>query len=144
MNRRDAIGVLICATAASLCAKAQSPGKARRVGVLMGYSEADSAVQGLLAVFKRSLAERGWTEGQNLQMDIRWSGADVNRASELAKEIMSLHPELIVATSTPATAAAQRETKTIPIVFMIVSDPVGSRFGRTLSRPGGKDRKSVV
>src|SRR6185436_4856461 len=86
---------------------------------------------------KESLAALGWAEGGNLSIELRWSAGDVNRASVLARELLALQPELIVCTTTPVTAALQRETRTVPIVFTSVSDPVGSGFARTLSRPGG-------
>lgn len=139
MNRRDTL-LALCAFGAAVtpfAARAQQPGKVRRIGVLLGQAENDSGAQSRFAVFKESLAALGWAEGRNLSIELRWSAGDVNRASVLARELVALQPELIVCTTTPVTAALQRETRTIPIVFMAVSDPVGSGFVKTLSQPGG-------
>ena len=139
MNRRETL-IALCALGAAVtpfAAPAQQPGKVRRIGVLLGQAESDSAAQSRLAGLKESLAALGWVEGRNLSIEIRWSGGDVKRASALAKELVALKPEVIVCTTTPVTAALQRETRTIPIVFTAVSDPVGSGFVKTLSQPGG-------
>src|SRR5262249_6105299 len=85
----------------------------------------------------RGLSQLGWTDGRNLRMDIRWPGDNVDRMRTFAKELVDLQPEVIFASSTPVTAALQRETRTIPIIFAIVSDPVGAGFVATLPRPGG-------
>jgi putative ABC transport system substrate-binding protein len=111
--------------------------KVRRIGVLMGYAESDPEARLRLAAFKEGLAVLGWVEGRNLWIDLRWGAGDVNRASAFAKELVALKPEMILSNTTPVTAALQRETTTIPIVFTIVSDPVGSGFVKTLARPGG-------
>ena len=139
MKRRNALTALATFGAAikPFCTGAQVVEKVRRIGVLMGYAENDSEAQMRLAAFKESLATSGWIVGRNLRIDIRWSAGDVNRASAFAKELVSLQPEVILSSSTPATAALQRETSTIPIVFTVVSDPVGSGFVKALSRPGG-------
>jgi putative ABC transport system substrate-binding protein len=111
--------------------------RVRRVAVLLGYSAADPVAQVRFAAFREGLRALGWVEGRNLKMDVRWSAGDPQRASMLAKELVALGPEVILANTTPVTAAVQRETLTIPIVFTVVSDPVGSRFVMNLSRPGG-------
>ena len=125
------------ASLAPLAGFAQQQGKMRRIGILLGYAESDPEAQLRLAAFKDRLAALGWTEGSNLKMDIRWTAADVNRASAFAKELVALQPDVILSNTTAVTAALQRETQTIPIVFTVVSDPVGSGFVKTLSRPGG-------
>jgi putative ABC transport system substrate-binding protein len=78
----------------------------------------------------------GWVDGRNLRIDLRWSAGDINRASALAKEMVALQPEVILSNTTPVTAALQRESRNIPIVFTIVSDPIGSGFVKSLARPG--------
>ena len=115
----------------------QQPDKVRRIGMLLGWAENDPEAQLRAAAFKDRLAGLGWTEGRNLRIDVRWSAGDVDRASAFAKELVALRPEVIVSGTTPVTAALQRETRTIPIVFAVVSDPVGSGFVETLARPGG-------
>jgi putative ABC transport system substrate-binding protein len=122
-----------------LAARAQQPDRIRRVGVLMVGDENDPerGEKGWLSRFTQGLAELGWTDGRNLRMDARWTGDSVDRARMYAKELVDLQPDVILASSTPVTAALQRETRTIPIVFVIVSDPVGSGFVADLARPGG-------
>jgi putative ABC transport system substrate-binding protein len=128
------VGALL---AAPLAARAQESGRTRRVGVLMGWAEKDAESERRIATFKEALAGLGWVEGRNLALDVRWAAADVGRAALLAKELVASRPEVILSTATPPTAALQRETRTIPIVFALVTDPVGSGFVKTLARPGG-------
>jgi putative ABC transport system substrate-binding protein len=90
-----------------------------------------------LAAFVRQLEELGWAEGRNLQIDYRWGAGDPERMQVFAKELVELQPNVILARSTPVTAALLRQTRTIPIVFTVVSDPVGERFVESLARPGG-------
>ncbi|MSQ72878.1 MAG: ABC transporter substrate-binding protein [Betaproteobacteria bacterium] len=139
MNRRDTLAALAAlgAAAGPFGVAAQQPGNMRRLGILMGQSENDQEVQARLAAFKERLQALGWVEGRNLKIEIRWAVADVNRASQFAKELVALKPDAILAHTTPVTAALQRETRTIPIVFAVVSDPVGSGFIASLPRPGG-------
>ena len=103
----------------------------------MGYAEDDPKAQSRLAAFKKRLNALGWTEGNNLQIDTRWAGGDVNRAAGFAKELLVSQPEVILSNTTPVTAALHRETKKVPLVFLIVSDPIGSGFVESLPRPGG-------
>jgi putative ABC transport system substrate-binding protein len=119
-----------------LAARAQQPAMSR-IGVLMAYDENDPVAKVLLSGFTQGLAELGWTNGRNLRMDIFWTGTNVDRIRMFAKELVDLQPDVILANSTPVTAALQRETRTIPIVFVIVSDPVGDGFVASLPRPGG-------
>ena len=139
ITRRDTLLALFALGAAArpFTLKAQQPDKMRRIGVVMGFAENDSEAQSRLAAFKEKLAALNWTVGRNLSIEVRWSEGDVNRASMLAKELVALRPEVILSGTTPVTAALQRETRTIPIVFTVVSDPVGSGFVETLARPGG-------
>jgi putative ABC transport system substrate-binding protein len=138
MRRREFI-TLIGGTVVAWprAARAQQPGRMRRIGVLMEFDENDPEAKANLAGFTRGLAELGWTDGRNLRMDIRWAAADVDRTRMFAKELVDLQPEMILANTTPVTAALQRETRTIPIVFVNVADPIGAGFVASLPRPGG-------
>jgi len=138
MRRRDFITILGGAAATwPLATRAEQPGRMQRIGVLMGYDENDPRAQSLLSTFKQELAALGWIEDRNLRIDHRWAAGDVNRADAFAKELVALRPNVILSNTTPVTAALHRETKTIPLVFVVVSDPVGSGFVESLSRPGG-------
>jgi putative ABC transport system substrate-binding protein len=137
MQRRDFIVLLGVAAAWPVAARAQQPERMQRIGVLMGYDENDPRAQSLLSAFKQELAALGWIEDRNLRIDYRWAAGDVNRAGAFAKELVALQPKVILSNTTPVTAALHRETKTIPLVFVVVSDPVGSGFVESLPRPGG-------
>ena len=137
MNRRDLITLVGGAAAAwPLVARAQQNG-VRRIGVLMGWAESDPDAKADLAAFVQGLAQLGWAEGRNVQIDYRWANGDVERMRTFAKELVGLRPNVILANTTPVTAALQRETRAIPIVFVIVSDPVGAGLVASLARPGG-------
>ena len=137
MRRRELLGALGGAAAAwPLAARAQQTGPMRRIGILMGGAKGDSQNEVGLTAFSKSLQELGWTEGNNIRIDIRWAAGNVERMKNFAKELVGLQPDLLIAHTTQPTAALQRETKTIPIVFLIVSDPVGSGFVASLPRPG--------
>ena len=120
-----------------LTAWAQQPSGIRRVGVLIAFDENDPEAKAYLSGFTQGLAELGWTNSRNLYMDVRWAAGIVDRMRMSAKELLDLQPDVILAHGTPATAAFQRDTRTIPIVFASVSDPVGEGFVESLSRPGG-------
>ena len=139
MRRRAFITLLAAAAAWPLAARAQQPNPARRLAVLMLGDENDPVrgTNGWLATFTRRLAELGWTDGRNLRMDVRWDGDNVDRIRMYAKELADLQPDLILAPTTPQTAAFHEQTRTIPIVFVMVSDPIGSGFVASLPRPGG-------
>jgi putative ABC transport system substrate-binding protein len=109
----------------------------RRIGVLMSGDENDPEGKARLSGFTEGLAELGWTDGRNMRMDVRWAAAAVDRMRMFAKESVDLQPDVILANTTPVTAALQRETRKIPIVFVNVADPVGSGFVASLPRPGG-------
>jgi putative ABC transport system substrate-binding protein len=136
MRRREVITLLGAAAAWPLAARAQQNG-VRRIGVLMGWAETDPEAKADLAAFVQGLAQLGWAEGRNLRIDYRWANGDVERMRTFAKELVDLRPDVILANTTPATAALQRETRAIPIVFVIVSDPVGAGLVASLARPGG-------
>jgi putative tryptophan/tyrosine transport system substrate-binding protein len=136
--RREFIAILGGATLGlRLAAHAQQVGQFRRIGILLGSSEGDPQAQAGLAKLTKALQELGWTDGSNIRIDYRWANADVERMQTFAKELVDLKPDLIVGHTTPVVAALQRQTKTIPIVFVIVSDPVGSGFVASLPHPGG-------
>ena len=137
MRRREFIAGLGGAAAWPLAARAQQPDRMRRIGVLMAWDENDPEAKACLSGFTQGLAELGWTDGRNLRMDVRWAAGNVDRMRMFAKELVDLQPDVILANSTPVTAALQRETRTIPIVFVTVSDPVGAGFVASLPRPGG-------
>lgn len=137
MERRHFIALVCGAAALPLGVLAQQSERARRVGVLIGYAEDDVETQARLAEFRRDLAQLGWQEGRNLQLELRFAPADLRKAELFAKELAAMRPEVLVGNSTPATAALLHATSTIPIVFVGVSDPVGSGFVQSISRPGG-------
>jgi putative ABC transport system substrate-binding protein len=139
INRRETITLLGGAAAAAwpLAARAQPGDRVRRIGVLMPFDENDPVWKPRLSAFTKALADLGWTDGRNVRMDLRWAGGDTNRIRALARELVGLQPDIIVTIATPATAAVQRETRTIPIVFAGVSDPVASGIVARLNRPSG-------
>jgi len=137
MRRRQFIAGLGSAAAWPMAARAQRGERVRRVGVLMGYDESDPEGKARLSGFTQGLTELGWTEGRNVRMEVRWAADNVDRVRALAKELVDLKPDVILASNTPTTAALQRETRMIPIVFSAVSDPVGEGFIANISHPGG-------
>src|SRR2546423_3408264 len=137
MQRRDFVTLLGGAAAWPMVARAQQPGRLRRIGALMSWEESDPEIKTFLSGFMQGLAKLGWTDDGNVRMEVRWAGSNVDRLRMFAKELVDLQPDVILATSTPSTAALQQATRTIPIVFAGMSDPVGAGFVASLSRPGG-------
>ena len=137
MNRRQFITLLGGAAAWPLSAYAQQGNRVRRIGVLMAGDENDPLRKSRLSTFTQTLAGLGWTDGRNLRIDLRWHGDDINRARALAQELVGLQPDMIVTYGEVATLAVQRETRTIPIVFSNVGDPVASGIVARLDRPSG-------
>lgn len=138
MRRREFITLLGgSAIAWPLAARAQQPERMRRVGVLMGYPEGDKQAQAGVSALRKGLQNLGWIEGQNMHSDYRWAGPDPEKARTYAKELAGMLPDVIVSSTNQVTAIVQHETRTIPIVFAFVGDPVGSGFVQSLSRPGG-------
>jgi putative ABC transport system substrate-binding protein len=138
MRRREFITLVGGAMATwPVAARAQQPDRMRLIGVLMAYAESDSTAQSWLATFRAALAKLGWTEGSNLRIELRWSAADPDKIMAFTKELVDLRPDVIFGQSTPAIRALARETKTIPIVFAFVTDPIGSGFAANLAHPGG-------
>jgi putative ABC transport system substrate-binding protein len=140
MKRREFITLLggaVSPVVWPLGARAQQPDRVRRIGALLAYAESDSEAQAMIAAFREGLQKLGWTEGRNVRIDYRWAAADAELMQRFAKELVALQPDLIVSNTTPTTAALLQQTRTIPIVFANVSDPVGSGFVASLPRPGG-------
>jgi putative ABC transport system substrate-binding protein len=138
MRRREVIQ-LIAGAAASwpLTARAQQRDEIRRIGVIVNVAADDPEALASVAAFKQSMQQLGWREGRNLQIDFRGTAGDPERMQAFAKELIALKPHLILTRSTPVTAALLRQTRSIPVVFTVVSDPVGDRFVESLARPGG-------
>jgi putative tryptophan/tyrosine transport system substrate-binding protein len=120
-----------------MVARAQRAEGLRRIGVLMPYEENDPFAKLQLSTLTQALADLGWTDRRNVRMDFRWAGAEIDRIGAFAQELVALQPEVIVASSTPVAAALQRETRTIPIVFVNVSDPVVSGIVAAFNQSGG-------
>ena len=138
MRRREFITLLGGAAASwPLAARAQQSERVRRIGILYGVSGTDLEGQAWDAAFRKRLAELGWIDGRNVHVEYRWTGGNLDRTKLFANELVQPSPDVLVAVTTPATAALQRETRTIPIVFTSVSDPVGSGFVASLRKPGG-------
>jgi ABC-type uncharacterized transport system substrate-binding protein len=137
MRRREFMALLGGAAAWPLAARAQQPERMRRIGVLMSYAESDGEGQALVAEFQKGLQKLGWAEGRNIRFDYRWAALDAELMQRFAKELTALQPDLIFSHNTPTTAAMLQQTRTIPIIFAVVADPVGSRFIESLTRPGG-------
>ena len=138
MRRRDFITVLGgTAVVLPLAARAQSD-RVRRIGVLMAHAENDPEFQAYIAAFREGLQKLGWTEGRNIRIDSRWGALDdAESRQRSAKELVALQPDLILTQNTPPTASMLQQTRTIPIIFVVVADPVGSGFVESLARPGG-------
>jgi putative ABC transport system substrate-binding protein len=137
VRRREFITLLGASAAWPLAARAQQPDGVRRIGVLMAYSESDPEAQANFAAFRQGLQKLGWTDGRNLRIDSRWAALDAELMQRYAKELIALQPDLILSSSTPTTATLLHQTRTIPIIFASLVDPVGSGFVASLSRPGG-------
>src|SRR5215467_14614039 len=137
MRRREFIAGLGGAAAWPLAARAQLGDRVRRIGVLMPGDENDLVERTFVSAFTQALAGFGWTDGRNLRMDVRSAGGDTNRIRALAQELVGLQPDIIVAGGAPVTVALQRETRTIPIVFVGLTDPVASGMLERVNRPGG-------
>jgi putative ABC transport system substrate-binding protein len=138
MRRRQFITLLGGAAVWPLTAQAQQDGPVRRIGVLMAHSEADPEFQNYLNAFRQALRKLGWIEGRNVRIETRWGALDDAEArQQSAKELLALTPDLILTQNTPPTASMLQQTRNIPIVFVIVADPVGSGFVESLPHPGG-------
>ena len=139
VHRRDFLK-FIAGSAASwpLAASAQQAGRTRRIGVLMAHAENDPEFRTYVSAFREGLEKFGWKDGRNVHIDFRWGALDDAEARQrAAKELIELQPEIILTQNTPPTASMLQQTRTIPIVFVIVADPVDSGFVQNLARPGG-------
>jgi putative tryptophan/tyrosine transport system substrate-binding protein len=137
VKRREFITLLGAGAAAwPVTTRAQQAERMRRIGVLLGFAEDDPETKARLAAFRQGLEKRGWTEGRNVRIDYRFALAGA-QAQVLAKELVALQPDVIFTHATPLVAALQRESRTIPIVFAGLADPIGSGFVASLPRPGG-------
>jgi len=137
MKRREFVALVGGAAAWPLAAGSQQPDQMRRIGVLMNVAAADPEGQAQVAAFLQALQQLGWTEGRNVRIDTRWGENDVELDRRYATELLAFAPDVILASSTLSVAALRRVTRTSPIVFAGVSDPVGAGFVDTLARPGG-------
>src|SRR6516164_3781526 len=139
MRRRKFITLLGGAAAAwPLASHAQQGGRMRRIGVLMPLAADDPMGQARIAALREGLEKLGWTEGRNIRIDTRWTTTgEVESMQRFAKELVALQPDLIVTQSTPITATILQETRTLPIVFALVADPIGSGFVASFAKPGG-------
>ena len=138
LGRRDFITLLGGAAVAwPLAAHSQQPAQIRRIGVLMNRAANDPAGQARVVAFREVLQQLGWTDGRNLRIDTRWGEDVVDLERRYAAELVALAPDVILASGTLSVAALQRVTRTLPIVFVAVIDPVGAGFVDTLARPGG-------
>jgi putative tryptophan/tyrosine transport system substrate-binding protein len=146
MRRRDFISLVGgSAVAWPLAARAQQGDRVRRIGVLMAFAESDPEAQAQLAAFREGLQNLGWAEGRNIRLDSRWATpGDAESRQRFAKELVALQPDLILSHSTPNTATLLQQTRTIPIVFAQVADPVGSGFVASFPRPGGNVTGFIV
>jgi ABC-type uncharacterized transport system substrate-binding protein len=138
IRRRDFITLLGGAAAAwPLAARAQQAERVRRIGVLMNFAPDDAEGQARIAAFLQALQQLGWSDGRNIRIDYRWAAGDAAHFQRYAEELLALAPDVILASATPSVQALQQATRTVPIVFTIVVDPVGAGFVDSLARPGG-------
>jgi putative tryptophan/tyrosine transport system substrate-binding protein len=146
MKRREFIALLGGTVLAwQLDARAQQPDRMRRIGVLMGYPESDGEAQAYIAAFRDGLQRLGWTEGRNITIYTRWATpADAESMRRFAKELVALQPDLILSNTTPTTAALLQQTRSVPLVFAMIADPVGSGFVTSFAQPGGNVTGFVV
>jgi len=138
VRRREFITLLGGAAVSwPLAARAQQTERMRRIGVVVAYAESDPEAQTRVIAFRQALGGLGWIEGRNVTMEYRWGAGDVDRARAFATELVSLKPDIILAHGTPAVTALRAVTRTIPVVFVSVIDPVGAGHVQSLARPGG-------
>jgi len=137
MRRREFITLVGGAASLPFAARAQQPGQPARVGVLMGISDSDPEAAPRVDALEKGLSDLGWHKGRNIKLEYRWTAGDPDLTLVLAKEIIELKPNVIVVHSSPAVAALRKLTSTIPMVFVLIADPLGSGFVDSLAHPGG-------
>lgn len=140
ISRRHFVATLGGAAAAwPLAARAQQSQGMQRLGMLMAYAERDREGQAFVATFREALAKLGWVEGRSIHIDVRWAPASDDAASRLrfAQELIIIRPDLILSHGTPNTVTLHQETRTVPIIFVNASDPIGSGFVASFPKPGG-------
>lgn len=137
MRRREVLSWVGGAAAWPLAARAQQRAGRHRIGVMMIHDEGDPEGQVRIRAFRQQMSELGWIEGGNVHVDYRWGNAVPARAQAAAAELVALAPDVILANGTPPTAALQKATRSIPVVFVVVTDPVGAGFIQSQARPGG-------
>ena len=138
IGRRELLAALGSAAAAwPLAARAQQGERMRHIGVLMNLAVGDPEGEARIAAFVQGLQQLGWSDGRNVRIDYRWAAGDTGRFHRYAEELLALGPDVILASATPSVQALQQATRTVPIVFAIVADPVGAGFVDSLARPGG-------
>ncbi len=137
MRRREFITLIGGAAAWPLAVRAQRGERVRRIGVLMSYIESDSEAQQQARAFSQSLEALGWTDGSNIALDYRWRGPSPAQLQAPAVELVQLNPDVLLAGATPAAMALKNATRSIPIVFANVADPVGQGFVASLGQPSG-------
>jgi putative tryptophan/tyrosine transport system substrate-binding protein len=138
MRRREVVaGIAGAAAAWPFAARGQHSGQVRRIGVLMNLASDDPEAQARIAAFQQALQELGWTDGRNVRLDYRWATGDAGHFHRYAEELLALAPDVILASATPSAQALQQLTRTMPVVFANVGDPVGMGLVASLARPGG-------
>jgi len=137
MRRREFISLLGGAAAWPLAVRAQQGERVRRIGVLMNLAADDPEGQARLTAFAQGLQQLGWTDGRNVRIDYRWAAGDAAAFHRYPEELLALAPDIILASATPSVQALQKVTRTVPIVFALVADPVGAGIVESLARPGG-------
>ena len=143
MRRRDFITLASGMAVWPLAARGQQRDRMRKIGVLMAAAESDPEIQARVAAFREGLKSLGWTEGRNIEIDIRWA-PDVDSIQQFAKELVALQPDVILAPTASATASVLQQTRTIPVIFTVVSDPVGGGFVSSFHRPGGNATGFII
>ena len=136
MRRREFISLIGSVATWPLAARAQQRERLRRISVLMNYASDDPAAQSRLTAFLQGLAQLGWTEGGNTRIDVRWGAGDTERIRRHADELVALAPDIILAVGSPATGPLLQATRTVPVVFVQVADPVGGGFVESVAHPG--------